>query len=120
MKSNVLTLFASLPLVGYLIILTFALVTKLHIGHWPYYSNPDPKELEMPFWLTLSSIGFFASIVGAIAVPVIFAVATLSGWRRTNRAHRGPLVAALSLYALGMALWIGDLAIGAFSHWILD
>ncbi|MDQ8205810.1 hypothetical protein [Pelagicoccus sp. SDUM812003] len=120
MKPRILPLLASIPLVGYFIILCFAFVAMTQIGHWPYYSHPDPKELGMPIWLGASAVGFLASALGAILIPAILGIASLVQWKQNKEKKEFTLVLAFSIYVVGMALWIGDFSMGAFSSWILD
>jgi len=55
------------PLAGYLLLVTYAAYVALKIGHWPTYSNPDPKTLDSPIWDPVVS---FAVTLSSYAIPV--------------------------------------------------
>jgi hypothetical protein len=38
---------ACVPLAGYAVLMAFVFVAYLQVGHWPTYSNPDPKDVML-------------------------------------------------------------------------
>lgn len=107
-------------MIGYLIVLCFAFVAMLKIGHWPYYAHPDPKELGMPIWLAVSSYGFIASALGAFLIPSILALVHLLSRDKDAPKTKGAVILALVIYIIGVGLWVIDFSMGNFSNWVLD
>lgn len=59
---------------------SFAGVTAIYLGHWPYYAHPDPKELPDSFG-TAMLVVLFAQVVWVAAFWPILIWASVRMWR---------------------------------------
>jgi hypothetical protein len=111
-----------LPLCGYLALGLFAVVAALKVGHWPWYGNPDPKDLGWPLLTVPAALivftGLLAVPIGAVALLVTMARLKLAdapaaSWQ-TLKAHATWL-------GVGLGLWILDIVRdGGLLAWIMD
>jgi hypothetical protein len=93
---------------------TLVLRAAAHAGHWPFYGNPDPKDLAFPVHLHGSLLMF----VCALAAP--FGIALLLMGRRWLNLHgaRLPIIIFLVTF-LAMILFLRT--VGApLGEWWLD
>lgn len=98
-----------IPLAGFLVLIVFATNAYLRVGHWPYYSHPDPKELRLP-WLRAASllavpVTLLSSLVGLVSL-----VASPHRWRKI---HAILFLAGLGLWASifwphNLLAWVAD------------
>lgn len=56
---------SAIPLAAYTVVIAFAAVAASRVGHWPYYSHPDPKDLQLPL---LHRAAFFAVLIAHAAL----------------------------------------------------
>lgn len=110
---RVLWLLASIPTISLGLLLTLALRVRLADGAWPIRNQPDPKTLG--FHNTLTIIGFLASFVVVVIVPLITLAAFALGQRRTS--IRPVILTALGCLALFLVL---RLDLGGLGDWIAD
>jgi len=106
---------AAYPLMWLVLLYSFVVRARLHLGHWPAPNQPDPKALEFTvhhqaIWFGLMAMPVVA--LAAVALPVI--------GRRLAVYHR--IWPALTLLALSVALVIGlgRLDPGEFFDWFAD
>ena len=118
MKSSpFLFITSSVPLATYSYILLLGGAAYLLIGHWPSYSNPDPKTLPIA-----SAVGLVNPLLTvAILLVLAYPVATLlkNGWECVRENH-------FWIFSIGMPLWVTDFlffkVVGGrgLLEWILD
>jgi hypothetical protein len=60
---------ACVPLAGYAMLMAFVFVAYLQVGHWPTYSNPDPKDVMIGHFRVGAYVPGFLLLVAAM-VPV--------------------------------------------------
>lgn len=111
------------PLLGFAALFGYACYAATVVGHWPYYSFPDPSDLPAEHLgapLVLVSLLSFALV---LLIPVAYLIyrilARVRKWEL--REQKGAYV----WYAVGAAPWLLDLAIAGASRyslisWILD
>jgi len=102
----------------------YACYAAVIVGHWPYYAQPDPKEL--PLRPLLSVVGYItaAGAMSVLVLPLMFAICRYyARWRNVHvsKQRRVPTI----LYLAGAALWIADLTLTFTDHqslvsWIID
>ena len=99
-----------LPVLTFVILVGFALVAAVRTGHWPYYGNPDPKELHLPFWHGAALLSF---PVALMSIPIGLFVVIL-GWPSLR--GRDVIV-----FTAGTAAWAFILPIiGKLFEWLID
>lgn len=105
---------------GVLFVLAFyglVIATRIEVGHWPYYHNPDAGVLSavpFPWWHVLVSILFLLT-VGSGIVGLPFAIAG-----KTNREkwiHRFSVLCVVTC-AVSLVLVFADP--GNFVNWFID
>ena len=76
-------LIATLALVAGLVVVGFAVVSLMRLGHWPSYGNPDPKDLKLPF---LHIAALFSYPIGLLSViaGLLWLMASPAKWSRAN------------------------------------
>lgn len=112
------------PLACYLLMLLYALGAFLHLGHWPHYNNPDPKQLPGRLVFTAICLIALLGMISVLLAPLLYGgYRTLAAWRQWPVASaRRPAFA----YAAGSTLWIADLVTArnipraSLTDWVLD
>src|SRR5687767_5436541 len=66
-----------IPLIAFIALVAFAVIAAERVGHWPYYSNPDPKELRLP---VLHAAALLSYPVALISIPACLLVVIIA-WR---------------------------------------
>jgi hypothetical protein len=117
--------FSLLPLASYGVVIAYACYAWFHLGHWPYYAHPDPKELPHRALLNIASVAFLAGLFSLLVIPLGYGVwrGVLTWRKQAATPHHGPL----AWYSAGLALWVLDL-VAEFSRvpwtsnigWLLD
>lgn len=110
----------ALPLASYAALLIFAAYATAVTGHWPQYSDPDPKSLPVsaggPVLLFIA--------LSLLAAPVYALVRLALCWERSaGAAPLSPRVtyldrAGLACFFTGLALWLT--ASSYLVNWLLD
>jgi hypothetical protein len=92
------------------IVIGFAIIAAIRVGHWPYYSNPDPKELHLPLLHGAALLSYpLALLIMPIGLGFVFL-----GWGALKR--RDVLV-----FAVGAAGWVFMFPIiGGLFVWLID
>ncbi len=99
-----------ISLLSVVVLIAFATMAATRVGHWPYYSNPDPKDLRLPILHVAALLSFPLALV---SVPVGFFVAILS-WSSLPRRH-------IVVFAIGAAAWAFIFPItGKLFEWLVD
>lgn len=106
------------------LILAFAGMAWWQVGHWPYYSHPDPKDVvvsgaEVGFvmWI-LIAVSLLASLVGAIGIVVYhLCVLAKQGWSVSTASNRRALK---DLAYYGFGLLCAFLVLGRNIGWLVD
>jgi len=111
------------PLFSFFVLLAYAGYAATVVGHWPYYSSPDPSDLPATrlaaplLWVSL--LGFALVVLIPVAYVAYRILARLRKWRLHDQKS------AYVWYAIGAAPWVLDLVIAYGSRysllsWILD
>ena len=99
-----------IPLAAFAVLFSFAFVAWQVAGHWPVYSYPDPKALNLPLHQSAAFIaipvGLLATLAGLVAL-----IADSGRWKRWH----------IAVFILGAALWGMNAArVGGLLNWLLD
>ena len=88
---------------------------RLHLGHWPYYTHPDPKQLGWWFPHSLLQLGFVGFPVVALASMVLAAVGRA-------RSREFPIWTIIATVVMASAALIAFARIdpGGFMEWFWD
>ncbi|HEX2860434.1 MAG TPA: hypothetical protein VHN79_02295 [Lacunisphaera sp.] len=98
---------STLPLVCYALMFAFTCYVATVLGHWPYYANPDPKELRQSFLVNAVTIAMLLGALSLLLVPLGYAI-----WRaalRIRQLQTPPHRAFLAVYFVGLTVWVFDL-----------
>jgi hypothetical protein len=98
--------FSLLPLTCYSVLLAYACYAWFHVGHWPHYAHPDPKELPHRALLTITSVVAAVGFFSMLLVPAGFLVRRLVGFIRKQPmpwAQRAKV-----FFLAGAAVWVLD------------
>jgi hypothetical protein len=114
-----------LPVACYAAILGYACYAWFHIGHWPYYAHPDPKELPNHLLLQIASMVFLIGALSVVLIPLGYlSWRAVAIWRKVSVS---PHSSCVVLYLVGLALWALDLTADftdvpwkSTISWILD
>ena len=99
-----------MPIFTFLALFGFAAIAWIRQGHWPYYANPDPKELDLPF---LHAAALLAYPITMVSVPACLLVVIVT-WKSLRRLD-------VVVFALGTSLWAFMLPItGPLFGWLID
>ena len=99
-----------LPFIAFLALAGFATVARVRVGHWPYYSNPDPKDLDLPL---LHAAALLSYPIALVSIPACLFVVILA-WNSMKRRD-------VFMVMLGVALWAFILPItGPLFEWLID
>jgi hypothetical protein len=106
---------AVFPVLLILSLLGYACQARLHLGHWPYYEHPDPKDLGWWFQhsvLQLGFIGFPLAALGAVCLAII----------GRSQSREFPLWTVIGTAAISTGLLVayGRLDPGGFVSWFWD
>ena len=111
-----------MPLCGYGVLVLGGAIVALKVGHWPWYSHPDPKVLHWPLLTTpvalISFTALFAIPIGAIAL--LGTMARLE-WTNSSETQWRTLKRNAAWLGLGVCAWGFDIARdGGLLSWIMD
>ena len=115
---------ALVPVTCYGMLVAAACYTRVTVGNWPSYGNPDPKDLPHSFVnvaaITASLIGIASVLLLPIAELAFMALRAF--WRKEWRPHGIRIVA---VFAVGAVLWIAEIVrlrngAGGLVDWIFD
>ena len=89
------------------------------IGHWPSYSNPDPKDLGFAFLIPFVYLLLCAAALSVFIYPLLAFV--MEGKRSFRKLH-------FWIFAAGLLIWILDFTVLHFINprqdgllsWLLD
>lgn len=99
-----------IPMIAFVALFGFAGVAWVRVGHWPYYANPDPKDLALPF---LHAAALLAYPLALVSIPTCLLVVILS-WESLKRHH-------VIMFTLGASLWAFTLPMtGPLFEWLID
>ncbi|MES2696297.1 MAG: hypothetical protein V4773_22690 [Verrucomicrobiota bacterium] len=117
---------ACLPLLSYGFLMAFVGLAYLEVGHWPRYSQPDPKNVGMflstavPLGAALWSILFFVAVplafFGVLAVGVSAVGDAVNA--RPRRWNVKRVVVQLAVSCAALALFMVQL--GGLMGWLMD
>lgn len=109
-----LTATAVLPVVWLACFYWLILRTRFLVGHWPYYSHPDPKD-------TGFDLHYSIVIWSMMAFPVVGLVASLVGYAARRRSGGIPMwiVVAPFLVAVATIVFL-NVEPKHFVIWLLD
>lgn len=97
-----------LPLACYGALIAYACYAAMVVGHWPYYSHPDPKQLPgrplVGVFAFITMLGLLSVVVLPAAYGAYRAIAASKEW--TLPAQMKPVL----LYSMGAAIWVLDVA----------
>jgi hypothetical protein len=99
-----------IPVAAFALLMVFASIASKTVGHWPYYSHPDPKDLGLPYLHSLALFGIPIGLLSAF-VGIIGLIGAHEQWRRW---HIGIFVVGVLLWALNMG------QVGRLLNWLLD
>ncbi len=99
-----------IPAVSYVCLLSFATLAYFKVGHWPLYSQPDPKELRLP---VLHGAALLAYPLTAMAIAAGFfgLIVAPHCWRRHQAA-----VLLFGAIAWGLSIRLT----GGLIPWLID
>ena len=110
METRFLAIAFWIPLVAFSALGGFATIARIRVGHWPYYSNPDPKDLNLPFFHVAALVSYPVALV---SVPLGLLLVVLA-WDTLRRRD-------VAVFALGSALWAFFLpTTGRLFEWLID
>lgn len=105
-----LAVIAWIPLIAFAVPNAFAAIARFRVGHWPFYSHPDPKELALREWHLASLLAFPVAALSLALGFIGFVVASGS-------ARKSDLV----IFGVGAALWAFTLPwTGRLFQWLID
>jgi hypothetical protein len=95
----------------------FVTAVMIKVGHFPYYSHPDPKHVEGLCGLYLATM---LLLVATLVSPLLVGGRALSRVVRRQRPHPQPLTTAA--YLLGLSLFAIIIFGNAFglASWLFD
>lgn len=119
-----MTRLSIIPLACYAVLVAYACFAAAIVGHWPYYSEPDPKNLPLQPLYSIVAYTSLAGVLSIFIVPAIYAGHCLvAKWRRVdlNAKMRRPV----TIYCLGAVAWLADLGLTAAGRqtlisWLID
>ena len=106
---------AVFPVLSLLALLLGVFAARLHLGHWPSYNNPDPKQIA-------SGLPHLVIQLCLMLVPVsVFSAIALALVGR-SRSKQFPFWTILMATAVSVALLIayGRIDPGGFVNWFMD
>lgn len=106
---------AAFPLVLLAAFFAYVARARLHLGHWPYYNHPDPKQLGWWFPHSLLQLGFVGFPVVALASMVLAAVG-----RARSREFPIWTIIATVVMASAALIAFGRIDPGGFIEWFWD
>ena len=112
-----------LPIVCYAALLAYAIYAALVVGHWPYYSHPDPKELPAGALTAAVLVITLFGLLSVVLIPVVYAgYRAIALWKRWQFRTA---VSSIVIFTIGAAVWAIDFTlihVGKHSliSWILD
>jgi hypothetical protein len=108
-------LLAAFPIAFLVLFFTYVLRARLHLGYWPSYNHPDPKQLGWRvqhglLWLGLLNFPYAAGL--AVVLAIIGRV----------RTRDFPVWAIICTAVLGSAavIVLGRMDPGGFMDWFCD
>jgi hypothetical protein len=79
----------------------FVAAVTVKVGHFPYYSNPDPKHVDGLCVLYLATM---LLLMATLASPIVVGGHALIAALRQQRVHAEPVTTAV--YLLGLTLFV--------------
>lgn len=108
------------PVLAHLVMIAFACYSFLVRGHWPWYGQPDPSELNLPLTYLAAVISVF-SVVLTFPAACIALIASARHFRRDNwRAQSATALHSLAVLALGAWLWLFESQDRRLFGWLAD
>jgi hypothetical protein len=99
-----------IPVLTFITVVGFAAIAANRMRHWPYYSNPDPKDLHLPF---LHGAALLSYPLALLSIPIGLFVA-IFGWSSLRRRD-------VIMFTAGTAAWAFILPItGRLFEWLID
>lgn len=97
-----------LPLACYGALIAYACYAAMVVGHWPYYSHPDPKQLPgrplVGVFAFITMLGLLSVVVLPAAYGAYRAIAASKEWKLPAQ------IKPVLLYSMGAAIWVLDVA----------
>lgn len=101
-------LLASTLLVTALVVTGFAAFAAYRVGDWPFYSHPDPQDLDVPFLHFAALFSFPIAIVTLLA-GTVWLIGARAKW---TKADAIVFLAAAALWCLATP--------GRLLNWLVD
>jgi hypothetical protein len=108
-------LLAGFPLLLLLAFFGYVVQARLHLGYWPYYAHPDPKQLGWWIQHSLLQLGF----VGFPVVALVAVVLAIIG-RTSSRKFPFWLITATVIMAAASLIVFARVDPGGFVEWFWD
>ena len=95
----------------------FVAAVTIKVGHFPHYSNPDPKHVDGLCVLYLVTM---LLLMATLASPIVVGGHALIAALRQQRVHAEPVTTAV--YLLGLTLFVIVIFGNAFGlgNWLFD
>ena len=98
------------PIIGFVIPIAFAFVARNRFGHWPSYSKPDPKVLDLVFFHVLALLSYPIALA-SILVCLVAMTVNSNLFRRRD----------IAVFVVGCAMWTFGLPVlGDLFEWLAD
>jgi hypothetical protein len=106
---------AAFPLLLLVAFFGYVIEVRLHLGHWPSYANPDPKQLGWWFQHSVLQLGFVGFPVAALLATGLAVVGRL-------RSREFPLWTVIATVVVASAALVAFARIdpGGFVDWFWD
>jgi len=107
--------FAAFPVLLLVEFFNYVVRARLYLGHWPFYNNPDPKQLG--WWLQHSLLQ-----LGFVGFPVVALAAAVLGIVGRARSREFPIWTIIATVVAASAILIAFARIdpGGFVAWFWD
>lgn len=76
-------LLASTLLVTGVVVIGFAALAAHRVGHWPFYSHPDPQNLKLPF-LHIAALFSFPIAIVTLLAGMVWLIGSHTKWAKAD------------------------------------
>jgi hypothetical protein len=110
LENRLLGLACWIPLIVFLMLFGYAAIAWAQVGHWPRYSQPDPKQLGLPI-LHLGALLAYPLALVSVPACLLLVVVLWEDLRRRD----------IVVFTIGAAAWAFFLPLtGPLLGWLLD
>jgi hypothetical protein len=106
---------ATSPLILLVLFFAYVVRARLHLGHWPHYNHPDPKQLGWWIQHSLLQIGFIGFPVMALTAV---GLALAGRWR--SREFPTWIIIGMVVLASSALVAFARFDPGGFMNWFWD